>query len=130
MENTTITVAPLGILGDHLHIRGEYLLLKVRQTLNRGSPPHTWRIRYYCWRFCRNKGITSTYVENTSVLSFRNFLTKDHLHIRGEYANIGTISKGAIGSPPHTWRIPAKSSCCHLVMRITSTYVENTSQKN
>ena len=30
---------------DHLHIRGEYLVLPAGVLVGVGSPPHTWRIR-------------------------------------------------------------------------------------
>ena len=50
---------------DHLHIRGEYRtnILTDEQSM----------------------GITSTYVENTLLVTPTTATTKDHLHIRGEY---------------------------------------------
>ena len=70
---------------DHLHIRGEYLDSVQDDFLRVGSPPHTWRIPFWCstdWWWCR---ITSTYVENTEGTSYVNPKAQDHLHIRGEY---------------------------------------------
>ena len=50
--------------------------------------------------------ITSTYVENTTVPYWQGSGTRDHLHIRGEYANVPEVET--------------------VDNRITSTYVENT----
>ena len=50
----------------------------------------------------------------------------DHLHIRGEYANKDQDNEIAVGSPPHTWRIPKQETPVAGEQRITSTYVENT----
>ena len=52
-----------------------------------------------------NIGITSTYVENTSLLIVLVASRKDHLHIRGEYRTDRRWLACMTGSPPHTWRI-------------------------
>ncbi len=54
---------------DHLHIRGEYLLKKVLDLIEIGSPPHTWRILFIGVIDPPFVGITSTYVENTKCRS-------------------------------------------------------------
>ena len=51
-----------------------------------GSPPHTWRIHGSIKEVQGYQGITSTYVENTLGGYLKTDLTKDHLHIRGEYS--------------------------------------------
>ena len=51
---------------------------------------------------------------------------QDHLHIRGEYVLKLVLVVMIQGSPPHTWRILLSSIVKVYVMRITSTYVENT----
>ena len=51
---------------DHLHTRGEYLPTFPRKTEQRGSPPHTWRIRNSDKNSKKPFRITSTHVENTS----------------------------------------------------------------
>ena len=54
---------------DHLHIRGEYQKVKEENHALKGSPPHTWRI--LSTRLSANASIriTSTYVENTPLIS-------------------------------------------------------------
>ena len=76
-----------GILNgrDHLHTRGEYLIMVKQITDLTGSPPHTWRILTVPKGQAGKLRITSTHVENTFGVS----------------ATINTIK----GSPPHTWRI-------------------------
>ena len=65
VENTVAYQQLSHAIGDHLHIRGEYIALVAIIDIGSGSPPHTWRIRFKTlWELflCR---ITSTYVENT-----------------------------------------------------------------
>ncbi len=112
--------------GDHLHIRGEYLVRLISSLLPMGSPPHTWRILRQSKSQLTANRITSTYVENTLNIINLFFFFWDHLHIRGEY-NLKKISPlTAMGSPPHTWRIPKTTKNIWIILRITSTYVENT----
>ena len=94
--------------------------------LGGGSPPHVWRIPQsehganVFWR------ITSTCVENTSVLPIMLLAFKDHLHMCGEYLyNTGELAPGQ-GSPPHVWRIHDEHFKIWQTGRITSTCVENT----
>ena len=89
VENTMSSVSQSSTIGDHLHIRGEYLYFKRRLIMNEGSPPHTWRIRIFLCSFIFAVRITSTYVENTNIFSLFNTLYWDHLHIRGEYKQKG-----------------------------------------
>ena len=70
VENTnTTSIQPIGNQ-DHLHIRGEYLMLRGMPMVRLGSPPHTWRIHISLVDLKISSGITSTYVENT--LSYAN----------------------------------------------------------
>ena len=94
------------IARDHLHIRGEYAMLRRRQL--------------------DSNRITSTYVENTPKKQLRRYQIRDHLHIRGEYDISVAVEDADKGSPPHTWRIHKKLSNAKFIARITSTYVENT----
>ena len=71
---------------DHLHIRGEYPGLIIKNNVFVGSPPHTWRIPLLYPTDSIFAGITSTYVENTSIHLIYLTKYKDHLHIRGEYS--------------------------------------------
>ena len=100
----------------------------MRQNLSfcTGSPPHTWRILFTTRAGSRVVRITSTHVENTSLLFVSCWCSRDHLHTRGEYStlfNVGGVHKG---SPPHTWRILFLMSFLPINTRITSTHVENT----
>ena len=59
-----------GDMRDHLHIRGEHAIVPDEIAINKGSSPHTWRTleEYFgIEEWCR---IISTYVENTTDLSF------------------------------------------------------------
>ena len=116
------------LVRDHLHIRGEYCYNMQNPIQELGSPPHTWRIHKRTLLFLATTRITSTYVENTYMQDTDTTAGGDHLHIRGEYAALHAMQKWVAGSPPHTWRI--QYSACSLLglMRITSTYVENTNK--
>ena len=127
VEKTTSFVIAFGLLGDHLHIRGENtteLSLILRKM---GSPPHTWRKRPLRYLSSSDQGITSTYVEKTLTNLVALILSGDHLHIRGE--NLLKLKSQRLrpGSPPHTWRKLQTVVPWNLKFRITSTYVEKTS---
>ena len=69
-------------------------------------------------------------MENTTQ-SFESFLLlQDHLHIRGEYSADEAEMVQDLGSPPHTWRILKSFISTRGTLRITSTYVENTSYEH
>ena len=76
--------------------------------------------------FAMSIGITSTYMENTTVQQDTTAVCQDHLHIRGEYDTDTDKERVYLGSPPHTWRIPITFLLLIKSLRITSTYVENT----
>ena len=86
VENTDNTTINFNGVKDHLHIRGEYKMVKQFTTIRTGSPPHTWRIQLMMMTLDQLKGITSTYVENTWYISRQSSSIRDHLHIRGEYS--------------------------------------------
>ena len=50
----------------------------------------------------------------------------DHLHLRGEYQHCLIIYEIAVGSSPLTWRIQSLGLYYYSILRIISTYVENT----
>ena len=68
VENTFFDYLNYHRMMDHLHIRGEYLLLENNTRRNIGSPPHTWRILKDLIFIILSKRITSTYVENTRAV--------------------------------------------------------------
>ena len=126
VENTN-RFSSSGILPwDHLHIRGEYKIFKFRWIRKMGSPPHTWRILIWMIFTAVKARITSTYVENTVILTETKILERDHLHIRGEYWFCRNKVIQDLGSPPHTWRIQYLLPSSPNGKGITSTYVENT----
>ena len=126
VENTPIQNLNFCFLRDHLHIRGEYEFHVLEGLGMLGSPPHTWRIQFKVYKTGLRHRITSTYVENTNRIGDSSCFNWDHLHIRGEYTSYFRRLRGGMGSPPHTWRIPAQRRQFNVAMRITSTYVENT----
>ena len=79
---------------DHLHIRGEYFIKCRKTTAHNGSPPHTWRILTIFRSRILSKRITSTYVENTFLVSNVSLKSRDHLHIRGEYSAVFFVDFG------------------------------------
>ena len=85
MENTCFCDGIVTDFEDHLHIRGEYQLKNLNFLIMKGSPPHTWRIHFKMIFEKKPIRITSTYVENTAGIRSLFKMTKDHLHIRGEY---------------------------------------------
>ena len=130
VENTLRDLPGQGRNEDHLHIRGEYVADPCGSILYVGSPPHTWRIRICDGQPRVYRGITSTYVENTTTLFGLTATCWDHLHIRGEYAITLKFVSKAVGSPPHTWRIRYPKQDLSSETGITSTYVENTVNKS
>ena len=128
VENTAFPYFSFTAPKDHLHIRGEYPCFSAFIASSIGSPPHTWRILKLLNQVkSKPNRITSTYVENTFLHKSQNMFLEDHLHIRGEYQMDSKVQKLRIGSPPHTWRILNYYYSVELQIRITSTYVENTS---
>ena len=111
---------------DHLHIRGENLLLTPLIEVQSGSPPHTWRKQYLHAKGMLNSGITSTYVEKTYTRNKVANFFQDHLHIRGENKTSCKKTGIRLGSPPHTWRKLMDYVTLVRLTRITSTYVEKT----
>ena len=127
VENTVHEAKPISDVEDHLHIRGEYTINNIYSTRVLGSPPHTWRIPEHLCCDKATRRITSTYVENTKTSNSIRPRSWDHLHIRGEYARSYQQDWFCWGSPPHTWRILTVKHEINIRLRITSTYVENTS---
>ena len=116
----------MNLIRDHLHTRGEYLLVLLSNHLYLGSPPHSWRILQPLSISSKIDRITSTLVENTFSFAEHNLLGEDHLHTRGEYSHLQLRQLNQSGSPPHSWRIQHLWTHMMLCMRITSTLVENT----
>ena len=91
-----------------------------------GSSPHTWRSLFEYDQWCCSLRIISTYVEITDKASLIFWLTKDHLHIRGDHQVFLRVHWANGGSSPHTWRSQAGYVASVFPDRIISTYVEIT----
>ena len=85
MGNTSAVLDDFALIWDHPHIHGEYKVEGSGVRATKGSPPHTWGIRY-----------------NERVDTTRQW---DHPHIHGEYDKLGNWVVADPGSPPHTWGI-------------------------
>ena len=128
MGNTIDTDSTRRCIQDHPHIHGEYKMLTTCIKLSRGSPPHTWGILTNGMRSLEAIRITPTYMGNTNgdvILSKRD---QDHPHIHGEYQVSAQFIKNRQGSPPHTWGILTPESRPRADMRITPTYMGNTTE--
>ena len=93
---------------DHPHIHGEYVYLDNLEAGDIGSPPHTWGILQLISARSIQLGITPTYMGNTFIFHQLPDTNEDHPHIHGEYQFKKRLVKTAMGSPPHTWGIPAR----------------------
>ena len=85
MENTDWRAGDNDPNKDHLHLRGEYADTPISVGKNMGSSPLTWRILGFPIVVCLLMRIISTYVENTTSITDTNHISRDHLHLRGEY---------------------------------------------
>ena len=94
--------------------------------VEKGSPPHVWRIHDEVYSSNERKGITSTCVENTKTQKVFNRDDEDHLHMCGEYCKGSWLNGHGLGSPPHVWRIRLVIIGHSPDDGITSTCVENT----
>ena len=129
VENTCLIRSLQQSCQDHLHMCGEYMLLRTCRRKKLGSPPHSWRIPTVAVENNSSGGITSTLVENTSQYQEQFLQNQDHLHTRGEYFTIDVVRPTNVGSPPHSWRILDLKVASHACTGITSTLVENTQSK-
>ena len=129
VENTKTDILSTHGVKDHLHLRGEHDGVMEWETDFSGSPPLTWRTLSLSSAVLKTSGITSTYVENTFHVSSATLAVWDHLHLRGEHPDGGASGFGQWGSPPLTWRTLNPLTIFCGIIRITSTYVENTPSK-
>ena len=63
---------------------------------------------------------------NTQIILGKRYSSKDHPHIRGEYAKVEDWAKERGGSPPHPWGILDEEIVLAPELRITPTSVGNT----
>ena len=70
--------------------------------------------------------ITPTYMGNTIKTSSGQRFARDHPHIHGEYLDGVQAHVAFTGSPPHTWGIHICLALDNNTMRITPTYMGNT----
>ena len=67
MEKTDSQLPLMRLNEDHLHIRGENSANYLGVSTTTGSPPHTWRKLVVVLVALVVLGITSTYVEKTTL---------------------------------------------------------------
>ena len=127
MGNTVCQIRCITTAKDHPHIHGEYLSNFIWVVPVRGSPPHTWGILVEVIDQEAEFRITPTYMGNTIVMPSSRQSTKDHPHIHGEYRVLSLAMSPCAGSPPHTWGIHIAQMGKRLKLRITPTYMGNTS---
>ena len=65
---------------------------------------------------------------NTLTMLHMDDEYQDHPHIHGEYSAGMSEKKFTEGSPPHTWGIQILSFSLSIFLRITPTYMGNTSR--
>ena len=129
MGNTAIASNLSPSSKDHPHIHGEYWMISRCWLDVMGSPPHTWGIHLQFALDIAPSGITPTYMGNTIVKLLSGSTRKDHPHIHGEYLPYRTFISVVKGSPPHTWGILVLATCWPSRLRITPTYMGNTTLK-
>ena len=127
MGNTTATRTITTSNQDHPHIHGEYDPGLPWNAVVVGSPPHTWGIPTWHGGKLNVLGITPTYMGNTGRPSISGIKQGDHPHIHGEYRLSSSLNVRRWGSPPHTWGIPLSLVYSFHAVRITPTYMGNTS---
>ena len=79
------------------------------RSLLEGSSPHTWRSLNY--------------------EKHKEYVVKDHLHIRGDHSIPPFCRRPSRGSSPHTWRSLYQQEKLSSSYRIISTYVEITTSR-
>ena len=110
----------------HPHIRGAYVVGRVKPSVISGSSPHTWGIPvqqlYDGWR----KRFIPTYVGHTLPSLPHPSHRPVHPHIRGAYhPRVGT-NRALYGSSPHTWGIQPLQIWNGQLNRFIPTYVGHT----
>src|SRR5690606_8007116 len=106
---------------DHLHVRGEHLILPPWTPVSAGPPPRAWRAPHTLANRGRTKRTTSTCVESTFPAWACHSTAADHLHVRGEHATRAACRPGSAGPPPRAWRARRRRSRRQRDGRTTST---------
>ena len=111
---------------DHLHVRGEHNEYRTILGRRTGPPPRAWRARARRGARGRGRRTTSTCVESTCTNTLRVAAPADHLHVRGEHADVIEKLRVEDGPPPRAWRAPTPRGAVPGGRRTTSTCVEST----
>ena len=109
----------------HPRIRGEYRKPDLRLRLLRGSPPHTRGISLEWAISSPPDRLTPAYAGNIVHCSRFLYLARAHPRIRGEYTLRHDKIPDALGSPPHTRGICARSGHEGYDGRLTPAYAGN-----
>ena len=110
----------------HPHTRGEDTILTRTDLEDRGSPPHTWGRPCRGGRGTPTRRFTPTHVGKTCRSPPRCTALPVHPHTRGEDSGTSGRSRGASGSPPHTWGRRNHHVLSHRSFRFTPTHVGKT----
>ena len=124
--NTIGRTAATRAASVHPHVRGEYNRVSALSSLENGSSPRAWGIRFK--RIMRKKGrrFIPTCVGNTAGCSGKSFFTTVHPHVRGEYIFATAPRTHRSGSSPRAWGIPVTFSRKKQHGRFIPTCVGNT----
>ena len=112
--------------GNYLRVRGEYRIKAERERKLAELPPRTRRIPVSGRNFFPLSGTTSAYAENTSGRRLRTRLTRNYLHVRGEYCLYQLVRIFFLELPPRTRRIQKHGCTPDNFRGTTSAYAENT----
>src|SRR5690606_6902724 len=104
VESTTTPSGWWPMWTDHLHVRGEHVLIGALPRHSGGPPPRAWRARGRPAAGGRGRRTTSTCVESTSRPVRMSSRMADHLHVRGEHVTRHALISTHPGPPPRAWR--------------------------
>ena len=92
-----------GIVRDHPHVCGDYLVRPSTSSRIWGSPPRVWGLHGCGQRPCDLHGITPTCVGTTASFRSTDSDIRDHPHVCGDYIVSGLTTALNQGSPPRVW---------------------------
>ena len=111
---------------DHPRLRGEHYKAFNLLRLKMGSPPPTRGTRCGKRETQQIIGITPAYAGNTTYISYRFCICKDHPRLRGEHFDNSATLKTSVGSPPPTRGTLTGTIVTENEFGITPAYAGNT----
>ena len=125
-ENTHCSRWEMGVWGNYLRVRGEYILGESHKNSFLELPPRARRILDAAYRAGLLSGTTSACAENTWGHYFLPAVLGNYLRVRGEYAALLQSGQVAAELPPRARRIRGVTSMPSRIPRTTSACAENT----